>query len=366
MTKATEKTLKEKKPKARKSADVINEPITIGGVTVAPGQRMVIDLPISPLYTRTPMNVAVHVINGKKPGPRMFITSAVHGDELNGVEIIRRLLKVTDLEHLRGTLIAVPIVNIFGFIYRSRYLPDRRDLNRSFPGSKQGSMAARMAQLIIEEIVSQCTHGIDIHTGAIHRRNLPQVRANLKDPVTLEMAKAFGAPVIIDGGVIHGSLRCQAVEQGVTMLLYEAGEALRMNEMAIRMGVKGLINVLRQLKMLPAAIKKVKPIIKPFIAHSAVWIRANHAGLCVSPVRLGTEVEKDQLLATIADPISGVEFSVISPCKGIVIGVNKLPLVNEGDALLHIAKSGGNEMELMREANNEIPLSDDEVTLVVE
>lgn len=346
--------------------EITDHSITIGGVTVHPGQRTLIDIPISPLYTRTPMNIAVHVINGKKPGPRMFITSAVHGDELNGVEIIRRLLKVTDLENLKGTLIAVPIVNIFGFIYRSRYLPDRRDLNRSFPGTKQGSMAGRMAQLIIEEIVNHCTHGIDIHTGAIHRRNLPQIRANLKDPVTLAMSKAFGAPVIIDGGLIHGSLRCQAVEQGIAMLLYEAGEALRMNEVAIRMGVKGVVNVMRSLKMLPAATKKSKDFIKPFIAHSAIWIRANHAGLCVSPVRLGTEVEKDQLLAIIADPISGVEFPLLSPCKGVVIGVNKLPLVNEGDAILHIAKTGGSEMELVREANNEIPISEEEVTLVVE
>jgi uncharacterized protein len=340
--------------------------ITIGGVTVFPGQRTLIDIPISPLYTRTPMNIAVHVINGKKPGPRMFITSAVHGDELNGVEIIRRLLKVTDLDRLKGTLIAVPIVNIFGFIYRSRYLPDRRDLNRSFPGSKQGSMAARMAHLILEEIVSHCTHGIDIHTGAIHRRNLPQVRANLKDPVALSMAKAFGAPVVIDGGIIHGSLRCQAVEQGVTTLLYEAGEALRMNEVAIRMGVKGVVNVMRSLKMLPPIKKKSKDVIKPFIAHSAIWIRADHSGLCVSPIRLGSEVEKDQPLAIIADPISGVEFPLLSPCKGIVIGVNKLPLVNEGDAILHIAKTTGTEMELVREANSGVSLSDDEATLIVE
>ena len=153
----------------------------------------------------------------------------------------------------------MPIVNIFGFIYRSRYLPDRRDLNRSFPGLKQGSMAARMAQLIMQEIVSQCTHGIDIHTGAIHRRNLPQIRANLKDPVTLGMAKAFGAPVLVDGSLINGSLRSQAVEQKIHSLLYEAGEALRMNEVPIRMGVKGIVNVLHELKMLPSIHCQKKP-----------------------------------------------------------------------------------------------------------
>ena len=289
--------------------------ITIGGVYVEPGQRAVIDLPTSSLYTRTPMNITVHVINGAKPGPRLFVTSAVHGDELNGVEIVRRLLKLNELDQLHGTLIAVPIVNIFGFIYRSRYLPDRRDLNRSFPGSKKGSIAARMAQLIMEEIVSQCTHGIDIHTGAIHRRNMPQVRGNLKDPNILAMAKAFGVPVLISGSLIAGSLRSQAKAEKVHTILYEAGEALRIS---FTVPVEG------------------EP---PKAA----------AGDRKTPVKLGTMIEKDQLLAIIADPITGHEFPVNAPYKGMVIGVNKLPLVNEGDALLHIARTASGKSELLEE-----------------
>lgn len=311
--------------------------ITIGDVVVEPGQRASIDLPTSALYTRTPMNIPVHVINGKHPGPRLFVTSAVHGDELNGVEIIRRLLKLEEINHIRGTLIAVPIVNVFGFIYRSRYLPDRRDLNRVFPGSKRGSMAARIAQLVMQEIIDQCTHGIDIHTGAIHRRNLPQIRGNLADRVTLAMAKAFGVSVLINGSVISGSLRSQAVERHVHTILYEAGEALRMNEVPIRKGVRGVINVMREIGMLPPG-KRIKPLPQPFITHATAWLRANHAGLFVSSVSLGAEVTKDEQVGIIADPITGQEFQIKSPGKGIVIGVNKLPLVNEGDALLHIAQ----------------------------
>jgi predicted deacylase len=352
-------------------ANQTDHTITIAGTVVAPGERVSIDLPTSPLYTRTPMSIPVHVINGKLPGPKLFITSAVHGDELNGVEIIRRLLKLEEINHLRGTLIAIPIVNIFGFVYRSRYLPDRRDLNRVFPGSKRGSMAARIAYLIMQEIIMQCTHGIDIHTGAIHRRNLPQVRADLKDHVTLGMAKAFGASVIVDGSVIGGSLRSQAVEHKVHTLLYEAGEALRMNEVPIRRGVRGIINVMREIEMLPH-VKKTKPASEPFIAHASAWLRANHAGLFVSSAGLGDEIERDQQVAIIADPITGDEFPVMAPSKGIIIGINKMPLVNEGDALLHIAQVRAMEsneyltVDSKRGMDTDMELDDSQETAIVD
>ena len=336
--------------------------ITIAGISVAPGQQAFIDLPASPLYTRTPMSIPVHVVNGKQPGPRLFITSAVHGDELNGVEIIRRLLKLEEINHIHGTLIAMPIVNIFGFIYRSRYLPDRRDLNRVFPGSKRGSMAARIARLIMQEVIQQCTHGIDIHTGAIHRRNLPQVRANLNDPITYAMAKAFGVSVLVDGSVISGSLRSQAVESHVHTLLYEAGEALRMNEVPIRKGVRGVLGVMREINMLPK-VKKTKVTPEPFIAHATAWLRADHAGLFVSSVGLGDEVDINQQVAIIADPISGQEFAIHALSKGIIIGINKMPLVNEGDALLHIAegRSVGDKEFLVEDTKEEMLDEDMEI-----
>lgn len=311
--------------------------ITISDITVAPGKQAVIDLPISPLYTQTPMNIPVHVINGKKPGPVLLVCAAVHGDEINGVEIVRRLLNKRLLKSLHGTLIAVPIVNIFGFIYHSRYLPDRRDLNQSFPGSKQGSMASRMSYIFMNEILEQCTHGIDFHTGGAHRTYLPQVKANLSKKATLRMAKAFGVPVLIDTKEQEHSLRALAAKHKIPFLIYEAGEALRLDELAIRVGLKGVLNVMRQLKMLKQSVHS--PIrAKPFIAHSTSWLRAEHSGLFLSPIALGHRVLKNQILAHIADPVSGKSAEVLSPSKGIIIGRNHLPLVNEGDALFQIAK----------------------------
>lgn len=336
--------------------------IVINNVHVPLGQKVIIDVPMSPLYTRTPVDIPVHVINGKEPGPRLFITSAVHGDELNGVEIIRRLVSKISPNKLKGSVIALPIVNVFGFLYRSRYLPDRRDLNRSFPGSTQGSLAARIANFLVEEVISQCTHGIDLHTGAIHRENLPQVRANLNDAQTLALAKAFSVPVLMNGNTIHGSLRGQAVEQNVPTLLYEAGEGLRINEDAIKTGIRGILGVMRALKMLPK-VKNLKPVNKPFIARSSVWVRANHAGLVISPAVLGARVVKDEILAIIADPIMGDETLVKSPCKGVIVGINKLPLVNEGEALFHIARDTPYANFDLAADFNQQPIDDDDLEI---
>ncbi len=309
--------------------------ITINKVSVPPGTHTLVDLPISPLYTRTPLSIPIHVVNGAKPGPILLITSAIHGDELNGVEIIRRLLKLKLLDHLSGTLIAIPIVNIFGFIYRSRYLPDRRDLNRSFPGSKTGSMAARIADLILEEVVNVCTHAIDLHTGAVHRSNWPQIRADLNDAHTLKLASAFGTPVLINGLYLNGSLRKSTVSRGIPTLLYEAGEALRLDEFAIHVGVRGIINVMRALGMLKSKVTTEKTA-PPVIAQASQWVRACEAGLILSPKPLGESVKAGDALCFIANPISGEETPVHSPVDGIIIGVNHLPLVNEGEAIFHI------------------------------
>ncbi|MCW8901464.1 MAG: succinylglutamate desuccinylase/aspartoacylase family protein, partial [Gammaproteobacteria bacterium] len=216
-----------------------NGTLVINDITIKPGTRMTIDLPAARLYTHAPMSIPVHVVSGKTTGPRLFLSAAIHGDEINGIEIIRRLLKLPALKRLQGTLIAVPMVNVHGIINHSRYLPDRRDLNRSFPGSEKGPLALRLANLFMKEIVEQSTHGIDLHTGAIHRSNLPQIRANLDNDETEKLARAFDVPVIISSNLRDGSLREAAAEFGIPMLLYEAGEALRFDEVAIRAGVKG-------------------------------------------------------------------------------------------------------------------------------
>jgi len=315
-----------------------NQPLTINGITVKPGTRVSIDLPTGRLYTHTPLTVPVHVVSGKKAGPRLFISAAIHGDEINGVEIIRRFLKLPALKRLHGTIIAIPIVNVHGLINHSRYLPDRRDLNRSFPGSEKGSLAARLANTFMKEIVEKSTHGIDLHTGAIHRDNLPQIRANLDDEETERLARSFNAPVIISSNLRDGSLRESASEYGIPMLLYEAGEALRFDEVSIRAGVKGIINVMRELQMLPPSRSTRKKHIEPVVARSSYWVRAPDSGILRAMIPLGARVKKNTLLGVVADPFGETEANVRALYSGIVIGRTNLPLVNEGDALYHIAR----------------------------
>jgi predicted deacylase len=277
----------------------------------------------------------VKVISGRRAGPVLFVSAAIHGDELNGVEIIRRLLKRKILRSIRGTLLAVPIVNVHGFLDQSRYLPDRRDLNRSFPGTSRGSVAARLAHLFTSQIVAKADYGIDLHTGAINRSNLPQIRAKLDDSTTLEIAKAFGAPVVINSDIRDGSLRAYAAERNLQVLVYEAGEALRFDEVSIRGGIRGILNVMRHIGMLPP--RKGSKQISPVIAKSTSWIRAPSSGIVGGKVPLGSSVVKDQALAVISDPLGDEEQAVAAPFDGIVIGRTNLPLAHEGDALFNLA-----------------------------
>ena len=313
------------------------EELRINGERILPGSSVTLELPLPELYTRTPMTMPVQVRRGKREGPSLFVCAAVHGDELNGVEIIRRLMRRRALSRIRGTIIAVPIVNVYGVIDRSRYLPDRRDLNRSFPGSGRGSLAARLADLFMTEIVARCTHGIDLHTGAIHRENLPQVRGNLDDEETLRLARLFGVPVLINAVLRDGSLREATADRGIPMLLYEAGEALRFDELSIRAGVQGILNVMRGLDMLPPARGRKRASRDPFVARSSSWVRAPASGIFSGAVSLGAHVKKDEHLGTITEPVGDAESVIRAPLGGIVIGRSNLPLVLEGEALFHIA-----------------------------
>lgn len=312
----------------------------LNGVQIEPGTRQTVDLRVTRLYTHTAITMPVQVVNGKAPGPRLFVSAAMHGDELNGVEIIRRLLKLPALKRLHGVLIAVPVVNVHGLIHHSRYLPDRRDLNRSFPGSREGSLTARLAWLFMEEIVKNSTHGVDIHTGAVHRSNLPQIRAHLDDAETLRLAKSFEVPVLLNSELRDGSLRQVAAEQGMPLLLYEAGEALRFDEVAIRAGLRGIIGVMRALEMLPPSKSRRRPPIEPVIARSSSWVRAPRSGILRVTVPLGARVRRDEPLGMISDPFGEREVVLTAPANGIIIGRTNLPLANEGDALFHIARFG--------------------------
>lgn len=313
-----------------------NDELIIGGHTIKMGETKKIELPTVRLYTDTNMSIPIYVKRGKKPGPTIFVSGAIHGDELNGIEIISRLINSKSISSLRGTLIAVPIVNGFGVLNQSRYLPDRRDLNRCFPGSAKGSLAGRIAHLFMQEVVTKCDFGIDLHTGAIHRSNLPQIRANLDDQVTFEMAKAFGTPVLINSNLRDGSLRECADGHGIPMLLYEAGQALRFDELSIKVGVKGIINVLRHLNMLPKLKSKKIPV-EPFVARNSGWVRAPDSGFVIHKKQLGDRVAENDVLAEIKKPLGDMSAKILSNADGIIIGKQNIPLVQEGEAVYHIA-----------------------------
>ncbi len=313
-------------------------PIEIGGKIFKPGESGRIDLPVGELYTHEPFYMPVQVIHGKRSGPTLFLSAAIHGDELNGIEIIRRVLALPMIRRLSGTLLAVPVVNVLGVFQQSRYLPDRRDLNRSFPGSPKGSLAARLAHLFMKEIVRHSTHGIDLHTGALHRSNLPQIRADLDHAETARLALAFGAPVALNASLRPGSLRDSAASMGIPILLYEAGEALRFDEVSIRVGVKGIISAMRELKMLAPRRAHNKPPPEPFVARSSSWVRAPGSGVFRAAVTLGSRVVKDQPLGTISDPFGDHDEEVTAGFSGIVIGRTNIPLVHEGEALFHIGR----------------------------
>ena len=317
--------------------------VHINGSEIGPGTRTQIDLPLVDLSTHVPLTMPVHVINGRRDGPQLFVSAAVHGDELNGVEIIRRVVKLSALKRLRGALIAVPIINVPGFLNLSRYLPDRRDLNRSFPGLTKGSLAARLAKLFLDEVVVGSTHGIDLHTGAVHRDNYPQIRVNLDDAEAERMARAFGVPLVINAGFPEGSLRATAREHGVPVIVYEAGEALRFDEAAIRAGVKGVMRVMRELGMLPP-LRSAKPAHDPLIIRSSQWVRAPCSGVVRAIKPIGARVKTGQILALVSDPLGETETEIEAPVDGVVIGRTNLPLAHEGEALFNIGLTTGTQI----------------------
>lgn len=314
----------------------MHPPITIAGIAIKPGQQTTVPVPVARLYTHTEMAMPVHVVHGRREGPRLFVCGAIHGDEIIGTEIVRRLIQRKRLKSIRGTLLAVPVVNVYGFLQHSRYSPDRRDLNRFFPGSEKGSLTSQLAGAFMEEVVQGSTHGIDLHAGSNHRANLPQVRAAIDEPETLRLARSFKVPVIINTKTREGTLRHAAAEAGVTTLLYEAGEALRFDEMAIRAGLRGVMAVMEALGML--TVKGVPAsTMAPLVADTTSWVRAPASGILRVQVPLGGRVARNARIGDIADPFGGEEVDIRSPVSGMVIGRLNMPLVHRGDAVIHIA-----------------------------
>ena len=314
---------------------VVRDPFRIGELLVAPGRTATGELPIARLVTGTQISLPIQVLHGRRPGRTVWVSAALHGDEIAGVEIIRRVTRSLNARTMSGTLIAVPIVNVHGFLNGDRYLPDRRDLNRSFPGSSNGSLAARIANLFMTEIVKRCDVGIDLHTGSDHRTNLPHVRADLDDPETRKLAEAFGAPLMLHAHVRDGSLRAAATENGATMLLYEGGEAWRFDAGAIDAGVQGIRNVLAELAMVDPDETGPRPA--PIESRRSTWVRARRSGLALLGTELGVTVERGQLLGVIHDSVGRRLSRITAPRTGVVIGHIQHPLVNQGDAVVHIA-----------------------------
>jgi len=317
-------------------------PFEIAGLSVPAGTRRSGELRIADLSTHTPLALPLRVVNGTEEGPTLLVCAAIHGDEINGVEIIRRVLKHRTLRtrKFKGTLVAVPVVNVLGFISQSRYLPDRRDLNRSFPGREEGSLASRLARTFLNDIVARCTHGVDLHTGAIHRPNYPQIRADLDDPEAAKMAEAFGVPTIINASLREGSLREAAQSHGVPIIVYEGGEAMRFDEGAIRAGVGGVVGVMRMLGMIPMP-KRLPKAPKTYVARSSVWVRAPQSGIFRSAVALGAWIKQGDVLGFVNDLMGERERIITAPADGVVIGRTNAPTVYEGEGLFHIARFEG-------------------------
>lgn len=307
--------------------------ITIAGEEVRPGIFKEININIARLPSHTRIETPVYVSRGPEDGPVLALLAGMHGDEINGVEIVRRILDSEFHKVQRGTVICIPVINVYGFLNYSREVPDGKDINRSFPGSKNGSLASRVAWHMTHEIIPNIDFGIDFHTGGAMRTNYPQVRCVMSDPVNAELADAFSAPFTIDSGFRPHSLRQTAAKRGKHIIVYEGGESIRFDQQAIEEGINGTLRLMKHLKMTDWA---PEPSELNRQIWSSSWVRAKHAGLFQILITAGSFVEKDQMVGTITDPFGEFKEPVYSNATGYVVGLNNNPVINAGDALLHI------------------------------
>lgn len=288
---------------------------------------------VAQLPTHTKVNLPVYIYRGEEPGPTLLLTASLHGNELNGIEIIRSMTEDKTIIPKIGTVISMPIVNIFGFLQQSRELPDGKDLNRSFPGNEHGSLAQRIAHTIIHNILPHVDYGIDFHTGATHRSNYPQIRCLFSDTSSMKLAHAFAPPFILNAKLRPKSFRAVASQHKKTIIVYEGGQGLRFNTKAIQEGVNGTLRVMHSLRMRSSSPPASA---EPQRLQKTTWVRAHQAGLFRTFVPNGRKVKKREILATITDPFGDFSVTIKSPVNGYVIGVNHMPVVNRGDALLHL------------------------------
>ncbi len=310
-----------------------NKALKISGEVIEPGQLKEMSVTISRLPTHTPVEIPITIYRAKEPGPVLLLSGGIHGDEINGVEIVRRIIVNKHHRVKAGTVICMPIINVHGFLNFSREVPDGKDINRSFPGAKKGSLASQMAYFLQQRILPIIDYGIDFHTGGSRINNYPQIRADLGVEENEFLAKAFGCKYVINAPYREKSFRRAADKMGKSLLVYEGGESLRLRKHAIDEGVEGTLRVMKALNMIESA---PEPRRQPIIIKESRWIRATTAGLYHSFVRPGEYVEKKGKLGLITDPFGEFEKPFKSTITGHVIAVNTIPVVNRGDALIHI------------------------------
>ncbi|SKC89117.1 succinylglutamate desuccinylase/aspartoacylase family protein [Ohtaekwangia koreensis] len=305
----------------------------IAGHAILPGEFKEIDINIARLPSHTIIDTPIYVSRGLEEGPILALIAGMHGDEINGMEIVRRILDGGLHQPKRGTVICMPIINMYGFLNYSRDVPDGKDINRSFPGSRNGSLASRVAYHLMHDVIPFIDYGIDFHTGGAMRANYPQVRALLTDEKNIELAQAFHAPFTLNSPFRPNSLRKEASRRGKNIIVYEGGESLRFDQNAIKEGIAGTLRLMKHLNMIDEA---PLPDVENKIIWSTTWIRAKNAGLFQTNVYCGQLVQKDEWVGTITDPFGEFKEKVMTPVTGYVVGLNNIPVINAGDALMHI------------------------------
>jgi uncharacterized protein len=309
------------------------ETIIINGQKIEPGEDKIVILNSYELHTKTKLEIPVHVIHSKNKGPALLLSAGMHGEEINGIEILRKVLARGEVQALKcGTLIAIPVINVISFLYGSRDLPDGRDLNRCFPGSKKGSFGSRIAFDLMKHILPLIDFGIDFHTGGAKINNFPQLRCVFNFPANVDLAERFSAPLIIDSTYREGTFRKEAAKKNKSILVYEGGESMRFDYQAINEGINGCLRLMNSYGMIEYEV----PGNESVKINKGTWVRANSSGLFHMSVNNGAPVKKGDLLGIIFNPFGVSEEKIVSLFDGYIVGINNQPVVNQGDALIHI------------------------------
>ncbi len=315
--------------------------MVINNQEILPGETKRINVKIAQLPSHSPIGMAITVSRALEDGPVLLLSGGLHGDEINGTEIVRRMIEYKLNVPKVGTTICIPIINVYGFIHFSRYVPDGKDVNRSFPGNKNGSLASRVAHYLMKDIIPKIDYGIDFHTGGAERTNYPQIRGVMTDPQNVRIAEAFYAPFTLHSSYRPRSLRQAASKMGKYILVYEGGESSRFDEFAISTGLDGVLRFMHFLGMSDHA--PIPEFVNQMVNHSS-WVRARASGLLQLEVKIGEAVKKNQLLGHITDPFGDFKVPIKSPSTGFIIGLNNNPILHQGDAVMHIGIVKSNEL----------------------